>query len=247
LDRAIPLITIPEQLRIPEQPIDPSATPMIALHSLYKSYHTSAGPIPALRGVDLEVQPGEFVAVIGKSGAGKSTLVNMITGIDRPDQGKIYINGAAIHEMDEDQRARWRGTNMGVVFQFFQLLPSINLVNNVVIPMEFCRLYSASDRKKRALRLLEQVGIEDHAFKKPSHISGGQQQRAAIARALANDPSILIADEPTGNLDSKTAAEILDLFCELADQGKTLLMVTHDHSIASRANRIIEIVDGEVR
>ncbi len=221
--------------------------PMIVLRNLYKSYGTSAGPIPALKGVDLDIQTGEFVAVLGKSGAGKSTLVNMITGIDRPDQGQIYIKGAAFHEMDEDQRALWRGRNMGVVFQFFQLLPSINLVKNVVIPMEFCHLYSASDRKKRAQRLLEQVGIGDHANKKPAHISGGQQQRAAIARALANDPSILIADEPTGNLDSKTAAEILDLFSELVNQGKTLLMVTHDRSIARQANRIIEIVDGEVR
>jgi len=247
MDRAIPLITIPEQLKIPDQPIDPSAPPMIALTQLYKSYHTSAGPIPALRDVNLQVQPGEFVAVVGKSGAGKSTLVNMITGIDRPDRGQIHINGAAIHEMDEDQRAGWRGRNMGVVFQFFQLLPSINLVKNVVIPMEFCHLYSASDRKRRALHLLEQVGIGDHAHKKPSHISGGQQQRAAIARALANDPPILIADEPTGNLDSKTAAEVLDLFTELASQGKTLLIVTHDRAIAKKADRIIEIVDGEVR
>jgi putative ABC transport system ATP-binding protein len=195
----------------------------------------------------LEVGSGEFVAVIGKSGAGKSTLVNMITGIDRPDRGEISVNGAFFRAMDEDQLARWRGLNMGVVFQFFQLLPSINLIRNVSIPMEFCGLYSARERRQRALELLEQVGISEHAHKRPAHISGGQQQRVAIARSLANDPPIIIADEPTGNLDSRTAGEILELFSELNHRGKTLLIVSHDKAIAHRASRTIMIVDGEIR
>jgi ABC-type lipoprotein export system ATPase subunit len=219
---------------------------LIELHDLYKSYQTPAGEIPALRGINLKIQEGEFIAVIGKSGAGKSTLVNMITGIDSPDRGEVLINGVPFHSLDDDQLSRWRGINLGIVFQFFQLLPSISLAKNVMIPMEFCNRYSGKERRSRAADLLEQVGIGEHAHKKPAHISGGQQQRAAIARALANDPPILIADEPTGNLDSRTAAEILDLFAVLASQGKTLLIVTHDKSIAAQADRTIELVDGEI-
>lgn len=219
---------------------------MIELQDIYKSYLTPAGKIPALRGVNIRIEEGEFVALMGKSGAGKSTLVNIITGIDRPDQGEVRINGESLQQMSEDQIARWRGLNMGVVFQFFQLLPSINLVNNITIPMEFCNQYSRKDQIMRACRLLEQMGIGDHAQKKPAQISGGQQQRVAIARALANDPPILIADEPTGNLDSRTAAEILELFGALSKNGKTLLIATHDKGIARRADRIIHIADGEI-
>jgi putative ABC transport system ATP-binding protein len=220
--------------------------PMIHLSGIYKSYQTPAGAIPALLGIDLKVFPGEFLVLIGKSGAGKSTLVNVLTGIDLPDHGEILVEGAAVHLMDEDQRARWRGRNMGVVFQFFQLMPSISLLRNITMPMEFCGFLTPAERKHRSLELLEQVGIGDHANKKPAHISGGQQQRAAIARALANDPPIIIADEPTGNLDSKTAKEILDLFMSLIDQGKTILIVTHDKSVAKYASRIIEIKDGMI-
>ena len=220
--------------------------PMIKLCGIHKSYQTPAGAIPALRGIDLEIFPGEFIVLYGKSGAGKSTLVNMITGIDQPDHGEILVDGAAVHLMNEDQRARWRGRTMGVVFQFFQLMPSISLLRNVTMPMEFCGYLTPAERKHRSLELLEQVGIGDHAGKKPAHISGGQQQRAAIARALANDPPILIADEPTGNLDSKTAMEILDLFTTLIDQGKTILIVTHDKSIEKYASRIVEIKDGVI-
>ena len=220
---------------------------ILEVRNLFKSYRTPAGEIPALSGVDLTIRQGEFIVVYGKSGAGKSTLVNLITGIDRPDQGEVLVNGNSIQDMDEDQRARWRGLNMGVVFQFFQLLPSINLIRNVTIPMEFCGLYSNKERKARSLDLLKQVGIAEHAHKKPAHISGGQQQRAAIARALANDPPILIADEPTGNLDSHTAKEILDLFSEFTRLGKTLLIVSHDKSIASRADRMVEIADGVIQ
>jgi ABC-type lipoprotein export system ATPase subunit len=222
------------------------ANTLIELRDLRKSYQTPAGPISALKNVNLSIQRGEFVAIMGKSGAGKSTLVNMITGIDCPDSGEIIINSVFIQQLNEDERARWRGLNMGVVFQFFQLLPSINLVRNITIPMEFCNRYTAPERKTRALSLLDQVGLGDHARKKPALISGGQQQRVAIARALANDPPLIIADEPTGNLDSKTAAEILDLFSELTQRGKTVLIVTHDKTVAARADRVVEIVDGEI-
>ncbi len=228
---------------------EPGSTtaPILEIRNLRKSYKTPAGEIPALRGIDLIVHKSEFIVVYGRSGAGKSTLVNLITGIDRADQGDILINGTSIQEMNEDGRALWRGLNMGVVFQFFQLLPSINLIRNVTIPMEFCGLYTSTARKMRAHQLLSQVGIGEHAHKKPAHISGGQQQRAAIARALANDPPIIVADEPTGNLNSRTAAEILDLFAELTAQGKTILIVSHDKNVARRADRMIEIADGVIR
>ena len=211
-----------------------------------KSYQSPAGPIRALNNINLSLRRGEFVAVMGKSGAGKSTLVNMIAGIDSPDSGEIIIDGVPIHRLNEDERARWRGLNMGIVFQFFQLLPSISLTKNVTIPMEFCNRFTAQERKTRALSLLNQVGILDHANKKPSLISGGQQQRVAVARALANDPTIVIADEPTGNLDSKTACEILDIFSGLSQQGKTILIVTHEKTVAARADRIVSIADGEL-
>jgi ABC-type lipoprotein export system ATPase subunit len=217
---------------------------IIELRRLFKSYPTPAGAMPALLGVDLSVTAGEFVAVVGKSGAGKSTLVNMITGIDRPDSGEIFIAGAELHHLSEDDRARWRGLNLGVVFQFFQLLPSISLVKNVTIPMEFCGVYTPKERRERALHILEQVGLAEHVHKRPSEISGGQQQRVAIARALANDPPILVADEPTGNLDSHTSDEIMDVFAGMVEQGKTLLIVTHDSGISERATRQVKIVDG---
>ena len=225
---------------------DHSDCHLIELRNLVKFYTTPAGDVPALRGINLHVDRGEYVIVIGKSGAGKSTLVNMITGIDRPTSGEVIIDDTPIHTLNEDQMARWRGLNLGVVFQFFQLLPTLNLIENITIPMDFCGKYSLKERKERALHLLDQVGIAEHAYKVPSKISGGQQQRVAIARALANDPSLIITDEPTGNLDSQTADEILDLFSNLVEQGKTLLMVTHDREIASRASRYVRIADGEL-
>ncbi len=220
---------------------------LIELRELVKVYKTSAGDFPALSGVNLKVGRGEFLAVLGKSGAGKSTLINMITCIDSPTSGEVIVNGAAVHKFTEDQKARWRGENLGVVFQFFQLLPSLNLIENVTIPMDFRNTYPLGERKERALYLLEQVGIAEHAYKTPAKISGGQQQRVAIARALANDPPVIVADEPTGNLDSRTAGEIYDLFSTLVDRGKTVLVVSHDKELTKRATRGVEIVDGEIK
>lgn len=222
------------------------ADPRIEVRALHKAYHTSAGDFPALRGVDMQVWPGEFVSVHGKSGAGKSTLVNMITGIDRPTSGEVFIDGVSIPSMPDDRLARWRGKNMGVVFQFFQLLPSLTLIENITLAMDFSGMYPIKERQDRALALLEQVGLADHARKVPSKISGGQQQRVAIARALANDPRLLVADEPTGNLDSQTAAGILDLFEDLVERGRSLLVVSHDRELSQRAGRVIEIEDGRI-
>jgi ABC-type lipoprotein export system ATPase subunit len=224
----------------------PETPPIIELRDVAKVYKTPAGEFSALRDVNLKVYPGDFVAVLGKSGAGKSTMLNLITGIDHPSSGEIIIAGTPIHRLKEDQLARWRGQNMGVVFQFFQLLPNLNLVENITITMDFCGTYPLRERRQRALELLEQVGIREHAHKVPSKISGGQQQRVAIARALANHPPLMVADEPTGNLDERTANEIFDLFESLVEHGHTLLTVTHDPEIAARAHRIIEIADGEV-
>ena len=222
------------------------ADPRIEVRALHKAYHTSAGDFPALRGVDMQVWPGEFVSVHGKSGADKSTLVNMITGIDRPTSGEVFIDGVSIPSMPDDRLARWRGKNMGVVFQFFQLLPSLTLIENITLAMDFSGMYPIKERQDRALALLEQVGLADHARKVPSKISGGQQQRVAIARALANDPRLLVADEPTGNLDSQTAAGILDLFEDLVERGRSLLVVSHDRELSQRAGRVIEIEDGRI-
>src|SRR5512135_1735388 len=218
----------------------------IQTQQLVKVYKTAAGDYTALKGIDLQIGHGEFAAVLGKSGAGKSTMINLITGIDRPTSGEIIVNGTPIQHLHEDQRARWRGSNLGVVFQFFQLLPSLTLVENITLVMDFNHTYPLRERKARALELLKQVGLEQHAYKIPSRISGGQQQRVAIARALANDPPVIVADEPTGNLDSKTAHEIFDLFMSLVEHGKTLLVVTHDKELAARAPRIIDMADGQI-
>ncbi len=219
---------------------------LIELNDVVKVYETPAGSFTALKGIDLKVDKGEFVAVIGKSGSGKSTLINTITGIDRPTLGEVIVGGVPIHSLTEDEIAVWRGNNLGVIFQFFQLLPTLTLIENIMLPMEFCRLYSPSERKERALHLLEMVDMAEQADKLPSAVSGGQQQRVAIARALANDPAVLIADEPTGSLDSKTADAIFQLFEDLVAQGKTILMVTHDQDLASRVNRVVTITDGEI-
>jgi ABC-type lipoprotein export system ATPase subunit len=219
---------------------------LIELRNVVKNYKTAAGDFTALKGIDLDMQTGEFVSVIGKSGSGKSTLLNMITGIDRPSEGEVFVNGTAVHEMNENQMARWRGKNLGIVFQFFQLLPTISVIENIMLPMDFCNTYPVRQREKRAMELLELVGLAEHAYKLPTALSGGQQQRIAIARALANDPPIIIADEPTGNLDSRTADNIFQLFKDLVAQGKTIIIVTHDSGLAKRAERTALIADGEI-
>ena len=219
---------------------------LIELVDLTKVYVNPAGRFPALNGITLELEAGEFVSVVGKSGCGKTTLINMITGIDRPTSGEIFVGGTPVHALSEDRMAQWRGRNLGVIFQFFQLLPTLSIADNVMIPMDFCNTFPQRERYERALHLLELVDIAEHADKLPSEISGGQQQRAAIARAMANDPPILAADEPTGNLDSKTGDAIFRLFETLVEAGKTLLVVTHDEDLAGRASRTIEMSDGVV-
>jgi len=219
---------------------------LIELRQVVKSYKTGAGVFTAVKSIDLTVGQGEFVAVIGKSGSGKSTLINMITGIDRPTSGEVLIGDTAVHTLDENRMAMWRGRNIGVVFQFFQLLPTLTVLENIMLPMDFCHTYSFWKRKGHAMQLLDQVGLADQAHKLPSTLSGGQQQRAAIARALANDPPILVADEPTGNLDSRTAAAVFRLFEDLVRQGKTIVMVTHDADLARRVTRTVILVDGEI-
>jgi putative ABC transport system ATP-binding protein len=220
---------------------------LIRVRDLRKAYRTPAGDFFALKGVDLAVRKGEFLAVLGKSGAGKSTLINMITGIDRPTTGEILIGDRSVDKMSEDQIAAWRGQNVGVVFQFFQLLPMLTCAQNVMMPMDFAGLYGGvRERRERALQLLERVGIAEHANKLPSAVSGGQRQRVAIARALANDPQLLAADEPTGNLDSKTTDAMFELFAGLVNEGKTVLLVTHDRDLAKRARRRVRIVDGRI-
>jgi ABC-type lipoprotein export system ATPase subunit len=219
---------------------------MIDLRNVDKYYQSAAGDYHALKTVDLHINAGEFVSIIGKSGSGKSTLLNMITGIDRPTTGEVYVNGTGIHELTENQLAVWRGDNLGIIFQFFQLLPSLNLLQNVILPMDLAGKLKPRERRKRAEHLLEIVGLADQMYKLPSMVSGGQQQRTAMARALANDPPIVIADEPTGNLDSKTAETVFALFNQLVAEGKTVIIVTHDSSLAKHAHRTALIADGEI-
>lgn len=217
---------------------------MIDLRGLTKVYETPVGPFPALRGIDLQIMAGEFIAVVGKSGSGKSTLINMFTGIDHPTEGEIIVGGTRVRSLTEGQMAEWRGRTMGIVFQFFQLLPTLTIVENVMLPMDLARRYTPAERHDRALSLLAQVGLTEDAHKFPATVSGGQQQRAAIARALANDPQIIVADEPTGNLDSQAAEAIFALFERSAEAGKTIVMVTHDDELAERAARRVVLADG---
>jgi putative ABC transport system ATP-binding protein len=218
----------------------------VSLTAVRKVYVTGAGEFPALRGVDLTVAAGEFVAVVGKSGSGKSTLINMITGIDRPTAGEVWVAGTPVHTLSENQIAVWRGRTVGVVFQFFQLLPTLTALENVMLPMDFGDVHPPASRPQRAYELLELVGVGDQAGKLPANLSGGQQQRVAIARSLANDPPLLVADEPTGNLDDATASAVIDLFADLAARGKTILMVTHDNDLAARASRIVTVTAGRI-
>ncbi|MGB8983215.1 MAG: ABC transporter ATP-binding protein [Anaerolineales bacterium] len=218
---------------------------MIDMHGVVKTFVSPAGEFTALKGVDLTIKRGEFVSIVGKSGSGKSTLLNMITGIDHPTQGRVVIGGTDIYTgVTESQRSRWRGRNLGIVFQFFQLLPMLTLLENVMLSMDFAELYDFEERPGHALEMLRLVRLEKFANKLPVLVSTGQQQLAAIARALACDPPLLVADEPTGNLDSKSANGIIDLFEELARRGKTVVMVTHDPSLTSRTTRNLTIADG---
>ncbi|HET6352157.1 MAG TPA: ABC transporter ATP-binding protein [Coriobacteriia bacterium] len=225
---------------------DAASRSLIHLTDVVKTYDTGEVPFTALRGINLDVDTGEFIGLIGKSGSGKTTLVNMITGIDRPSSGRVMIDGTPVHELNENALAIWRGKTIGVVFQFFQLLPTLTVIENVMLPMDFCNVYKTDERPEVAMKLLEQVEMADQAHKLPSALSGGQQQRVAIARALANDPPIIAADEPTGNLDSKTADAVFAVFEDLVARGKTIVMVTHDNDLASRVTRALHVADGEI-
>jgi putative ABC transport system ATP-binding protein len=219
---------------------------LIQLKEVSKIYQTDAGRFVALENVNLQIHAGEFVSIVGKSGSGKTTLINLITGIDQPSSGEIYIEQTPVHLLKESEKAVWRGRTIGVVFQFFQLLPTLTVIENVMLPMSLCNLYPGNERLERAYQLLKLVQVEHQANQLPSFLSGGEQQRVAIARALANDPPIVATDEPTGNLDSRTAETIMDLFQDLIQRGKTLLMVTHDPELAVRAQRTISLADGRI-
>lgn len=227
-------------------PAFPQVDGMIEMRGIVKVFKNAAGEFTVLKGLDLTLNRGEFVAIVGKSGSGKSTLLNMMTGIDHPTRGQVVIGGTDLYAMTESQRSLWRGRNMGIVFQFFQLLPMLTLQENVMLPMDYVDMYDFNERPARAMELLKMVGLEKQASKLPSAVSTGQQQLTAIARALANDPPVLVADEPTGNLDSKSADQIIDLFQDLIAQGKTVVMVTHDPSLTERATRTVVISDGEL-
>lgn len=224
----------------------PDTTPFIRLRGVVKHYQGAAGAVVALRGIDLDVQRGEFLVVLGKSGSGKTTLVNLLTGLDRVTAGEVWVAATPVHRLSAGAAARWRGQTIGVVFQAFELLPTLTLLQNVMLPMDFARHGAPARQRERALALLAELELADHAHKPPSAISGGQQQRVAIARALANDPPLVVADEPTGSLDSATAATVVQIFTRLVAQGKTVVLVTHDHDVARQATRVITLSDGEL-
>lgn len=219
-------------------------SPLLEVQQVAKTYIVGSEQISALKGISFHVHAGEFVAIVGASGAGKSTLLNMISGVDTLSSGGVQIGGQNIHTLNEATKARWRGASLGIVFQFFALLPTMTLLNNVMLPMELANKYSVAERRERAAYLLEAVGLKDHIQKLPSRVSGGQQQRAAVARAIANDPPLLLGDEPTGNLDSQSAQVVFDLFAGLVAEGKTILMVTQDQALAARIPRRIELGEG---
>ncbi len=220
--------------------------PIVEIKDLVKKFRVGSSDVTILKGISFQVKPGEFLSIVGPSGNGKSTLLNMITGIDRPSSGEIVVTGQRVDKMSEDRLAAWRGEHVGIIFQFFQMLPALSLLQNVILPMDLAGKYRPRERRERAAHLLEIVGLADQMSKLPNAVSGGQQQRAAIARALANDPALLVADEPTGNLDSHTSHDVFDLFNAVVAQGKTLLMVTHDKELAQQVPRVVEILDGRI-
>jgi len=217
---------------------------MISLKNISKTFQTPAGPFMALKDINLKIRDGEFVGLIGKSGSGKSTLLNMIGGIDRPSSGAVEVGTTSVQDLKENKLAHWRGRTVGFVFQFFQLLPTLTAVENVMLPMDFCKTFPVRERRQRAVSLLERVGVGQQADKLPATLSGGEQQRVAIARALANEPAVVLADEPTGNLDSVTAQAVFDLFREMATAGTTVVIATHEADITRVIDRTLEISDG---
>ena len=237
---------------MPVIPANQTATPLIELRDVVKVYSSEAGEFSALRGINARIYPGEFLGVIGKSGAGKSTLLNMISGVDHLTSGEVIVRSSgsspevSVHTLSEDGMAQWRGKTMGVIYQSFQLLPMLTLLDNIILPMDLCGAYHPRHSRDHAMDLLRLVELEEHANKLPAFISGGQQQRVAIARALANDPPVLVADEPTGSLDSVTADHIFNVFEELLARGKTIVMVTHDMGLMPRFTRHLLIADGEI-
>ena len=235
-----------EQAKVKKEAGAGAESQLIGLRNVTKAYEVAGGNFVALKNVDMQVGAGKFVAVVGKSGSGKSTLINMITGIDNPTSGEVWVASTPVHGLDQEQLAAWRGKNVGVVFQFFQLLPTLTVMENIVLPMDFCNAFPPRERNTRAMSLLEKVGIAEQANKLPANLSGGQQQRAAIARALANDPQILVADEPTGNLDSHTSDAVMQLFADLAAEGKTVVMVTHERDLSRFFTRTIMLSDGAI-
>ena len=226
--------------------VRPSSAPAIALRGINKTYPNPAGTFSALADIDLTIEKGEFVAIVGQSGSGKSTLLNLLAGIDRPSSGEVIVDGHAVHALSERALSAWRGRSVGIVFQFFQLLPTLTVAENVMLPMDFGDRWPARERRARALALLERLGVVEQADKLPAALSGGQQQRVAVARALANAPAILLADEPTGNLDSHTSQSLLALLTDLVHEGQTVVMVTHEHAAMRHATRTVALADGRI-
>ena len=226
--------------------VDPSSAPLIALHEINKTYRSPAGAFSALADINLNIHRGEFVAVVGQSGSGKSTLLNLLAGIDRPSSGEIVVDAQPLHALSEKALSAWRGRSIGIVCQFFQLLPTLTVAENVMLPMDFANRWPARERRVRALALLDRLGVVEQADKLPAALSGGQQQRVAVARALANAPAILLADEPTGNLDSRTALSLLAVLADLVREGQTVVMVTHEHAAMGHATRTVTLADGRI-
>jgi len=220
------------------------AEPFIQVRDLVKTFDTPAGPLNVLRGINLEVQKGEFVTIVGPSGSGKTTFLNMITAVDTPTSGEIVVGGVPITQVPQRKLTKWRARTIGIVFQFFQLLPTLTVVENVMAPMDFADVWKPSERREVAMRLLDRFGIADQAYKTPDMLSGGQQQRVAIARALANNPPLVVGDEPTGNLDRMSAANVFNIFAELAEHGTTVVVVTHDRELVHSVSRVYELADG---
>ena len=227
-------------------PVTPTPAPLLGLHGVSRLYDTPAGPFTALDDVSLSIDRGEFVAVVGESGSGKSTLLLLLAGIDRPTRGEVFVDGTAVHALTEHQLSPWRGRAVGIVFQFFQLLPTLTSAENVMLPMDFCATFPSRARRARAESLLDRLGVADQRDKLPSTLSGGQQQRVAVARALANAPTLLLADEPTGNLDSRTSDAMLAIFAQLARDGQTIVMVTHERRAMQHASRVVTLADGRL-